>query len=772
MGAFCYVRREYDSKKTFTSCKRWSAGFLSLALLMQGGQAVYANDWDDWMKSAYRDGGFASGILPGSGGYPAMDLVLPKPTEFLLYAELSQMGEEVKDKIAVAESPAGADYAAWIDKARSLGAQALLLCQPDNDLYRARWREDLSEEDKKFPFLLIRPQELEYLRANPNRKLISERPHEDAVNTYSSWGLSSDFVMNPDLIAPGTVWAPFSRLNPDEDPAFGVLEGTSMSTPTAAGAAILVKQFLQKAAPDLQGAELTRAIRTQLQNTALAHRGEDGVLTTPRWQGAGNIDVGLATENPLLVSTVYKEDTESGMGKVNLRDSIRKGGPSENRIQFLLELNNIQEKPIKLKSAEAVLLVDKVQDKKVGYGSREVARIKLEAPLVEGKGKVKLPVDIDFSPYLEEGMKEIGENSPNGFFIDGFVLLEYERENAAHTAELSVPFVGFYGDWMQVPVLERSVYDRKDPDDIPIYGSFSSVLQTGNGDHVAAFRRPYFCHLEGSLGTENVVLGSDWDFNLENLKAAETQEREENWYEDEPPVRVERVVNKLNPQNPTVRKDKIAVSLTGNGAKNIRLRSPAMRNWLAAKLTLLDEEGNIVMESGENDSAQENSKHYKDHGMMGTTSKGNVTDDNGVKRITEFGSLTLQDASMLKDGKYTVRAQVRPDAFDLHNPVVAADAKQRNFDSYWQTEDFPLIIDSQKPSKVRIQKEEREGKDYLIFTAQDEGEAGIKSYVLLDREGKELAKSADGQFEISPSWGDIEALHFKISDYAFKLCRG
>ncbi|MFR8334282.1 MAG: hypothetical protein ACLU9S_19600 [Oscillospiraceae bacterium] len=47
------------------------------------------------------------------------------------------------------------------------------------------------------------------------------------------------------------------------------------------------------------------------------------------------------------------------------------------------------------------------------------------------------------------------ENYPNGIYVDGFVRAYALTEGAV---DLSLPFLGFYGDWSQPPVFDSAWY--------------------------------------------------------------------------------------------------------------------------------------------------------------------------------------------------------------------------------------------------------------------------------------------------------------------------
>jgi lactocepin len=87
----------------------------------------------------------------------------------------------------------------------------------------------------------------------------------------------------------------------------------------------------------------------------------------------------------------------------------------------------------------------------VNGGNSEVA--------VPANGSVTIEVEIDlseaqvFTPNAG-GMTAPEEIFPNGYFVEGFVTLSNESQ-----PELSVPYVGFKGDWNAAPVLDELIYD-------------------------------------------------------------------------------------------------------------------------------------------------------------------------------------------------------------------------------------------------------------------------------------------------------------------------
>lgn len=120
-------------------------------------------------------------------------------------------------------------------------------------------------------------------------------PTGGLISSFSSWGLSPDLALKPDLGGPGGFI--FSTY-PLELGAYATLSGTSMSAPHVAGAIAM----LLEAKPDTRAADM----RDILQNTSQPKNWSGnpglGFLEPVHRQGAGMIDINAAVLNPLHVS--------------------------------------------------------------------------------------------------------------------------------------------------------------------------------------------------------------------------------------------------------------------------------------------------------------------------------------------------------------------------------------------------------------------------------------------------------------------------------------
>ncbi|MBU5668205.1 S8 family serine peptidase, partial [Enterobacteriaceae bacterium S32_ASV_15] len=83
---------------------------------------------------------------------------------------------------------------------------------------------------------------------------------------FSSWGLTADGQLKPDLSAPGG--SIYAAINDNE---YDMISGTSMASPHVAGATALVKQYLLKEHPELKKGDIERTVKYLLMSTAKAH---------------------------------------------------------------------------------------------------------------------------------------------------------------------------------------------------------------------------------------------------------------------------------------------------------------------------------------------------------------------------------------------------------------------------------------------------------------------------------------------------------------------
>jgi subtilisin family serine protease len=129
----------------------------------------------------------------------------------------------------------------------------------------------------------------------------------DIMASFSSRGpIRSEYFLKPDVTAPGrSIWAAYHQGDADGDYTFNVIQGTSMSSPHAAGAAALLRALH----PEWTPAQVQAAMMTTARNTVLD---EDGTSTATAFeQGAGHIDLGPAAQAGFVLDVTTQEFTDA-----------------------------------------------------------------------------------------------------------------------------------------------------------------------------------------------------------------------------------------------------------------------------------------------------------------------------------------------------------------------------------------------------------------------------------------------------------------------------
>ncbi|OXT06172.1 S8 family serine peptidase, partial [Lacticaseibacillus rhamnosus] len=143
------------------------------------------------------------------------------------------------------------------------------------------------------------------------------------MDGFSSWGPMADYTLKPDISAPGDNVISTAIDPTTNTQTYATESGTSMAGPYNAGAALLVMQKIKATRPDLQGADLVKAVKLALMNAAdpMKDINYPDTYISPRRQGAGQIDVSKAGD--LTVSAEGNKDAGSvSLGKIGQTTSF------------------------------------------------------------------------------------------------------------------------------------------------------------------------------------------------------------------------------------------------------------------------------------------------------------------------------------------------------------------------------------------------------------------------------------------------------------------
>ena len=283
------------------------------------------------------------------------------------------------------------------------------------------------------------------------------------MSDFSSWGPSPSLGIKPEITAHGG-----NILSAITGGGYDRLSGTSMACPNTAGVMILLRQYVMDKFPEIKddSVKVTALVNQLLMSTADIVYNKNGLPYAVRKQGAGLANIFSATQTTALILTRDKNGDVMDKSKLEIGDDPEKTGVYE--LNF--EIKSFGNKTNSYKLSTYVL-TEGVSDVKTARGETTVSE---EGYLLEGAtvtftvengtqngdslsveaGKTaKVKVTITLS---DEDKKYLDDSFENGMYVEGFVVLTATSEE---TEDLSVPFLGFYGDWTEAPVLDLDYFE-------------------------------------------------------------------------------------------------------------------------------------------------------------------------------------------------------------------------------------------------------------------------------------------------------------------------
>ena len=289
--------------------------------------------------------------------------------------------------------------------------------------------------------------------AEGNRKLTVstsygkvDNPTSGEMSDFSSWGVTPELTLKPDLTAPGG-----NIKSATTGGGYTTKSGTSMSAPFVSGAMALVKQCIEQ--NDLASTETDKAnlVSNLLMSTA------DLVMAgtapySPRKQGAGSVNIAAATSTKAYLTAVG-----GGRPKVELGDDVQKSG--KYTVQF--EIHNLSDEALTYTIGGYIQTDAQEVTKQIkGQDVHQVTELpyllgKIDENTVTVAGGETETETVSVSVSLTQANKEYLKGFENGTYIEGFVTLTPESDTQP---TLSIPYMGFYGDWTKAPIIDATDY--------------------------------------------------------------------------------------------------------------------------------------------------------------------------------------------------------------------------------------------------------------------------------------------------------------------------
>ncbi len=272
------------------------------------------------------------------------------------------------------------------------------------------------------------------------------------ASEFSSWGVSPDLRLKPEIAAPGG--NVFSSI---PNGAYEQTSGTSMATPQMAGISAIVLQRVQSDPlfASMSARQQADVVQNLIMGTArpLTDAAQTtGALYSPRKQGAGLVDALAATTSSVYPTVVGA--AEQSRPKADLGDGT-KGW------HFDVTLHNLSgtAATYELSSQALSEIVDggfftehssdwRGHGVEITYSGAASASAEDATVMVPASGEATVGIDVtpgsEFASY-------VADNTPNGTFLDGFVRFASKTEGQP---DLAVPYLGFYGDWGKAPIFD------------------------------------------------------------------------------------------------------------------------------------------------------------------------------------------------------------------------------------------------------------------------------------------------------------------------------
>lgn len=268
------------------------------------------------------------------------------------------------------------------------------------------------------------------------------------MSEFSAWGPTSDLKIKPEITAHG------GEITSAVVGGYSIFSGTSMASPNMAGAVALLRQHVSESY-ELTGTALSDRVNALLMSTATIVRDERGLPYAVRRQGAGLGDIGKA-----ISSDAYIYVENSSKPKLELGDDPNKTGiytmefhvsnMSRNTKTYQLgaivmtESVSIDEMTV---AEQSYMLDDAKKTFYVnGQPSNGTVTLGAEEDVTVG---VTIELTAEQKDYLDKSFE-------NGMYVEGFITLDDADEQGV---DLSVPYLAFYGDWLDAPIFDKTAYE-------------------------------------------------------------------------------------------------------------------------------------------------------------------------------------------------------------------------------------------------------------------------------------------------------------------------
>lgn len=292
-------------------------------------------------------------------------------------------------------------------------------------------------------------------RLQADTSLKDATAYRQKVSGFSSDGVTWDLRLNPDIITPGeSIWGA-TYYPAGSTTKYVYMDGTSMAAPNYAG---VVANVLSNGdfTTDEERQEYQLTLERRIQSTATPLTQEVGGVVTgfysPRKQGAGLPNVAHAIDTGIYLEGVRNK------AKIELQnnDDVKVGRLNFD-VKTINESTESEEYTATLYVQAPALSSDKsyatLFDQKLEEHTKDVT-------ILPGENS------INFDYTISENSKEILKEFDQGTYLEGYVI--FTPKDSSNKITLSIPFLGYYGDYAKATPVEPFEFEQKDN---KLYGS-------------------------------------------------------------------------------------------------------------------------------------------------------------------------------------------------------------------------------------------------------------------------------------------------------------
>ncbi len=269
------------------------------------------------------------------------------------------------------------------------------------------------------------------------------------MSDFSSWGPTPNLKLKPEITAHG------GEITSAVPGGYDEFSGTSMACPNIAGAIAVVRPYIcEKFNLDdsvvADRVEINGLINQLLMSNATIAYDTEGLIYSPRKQGAGLANISNVFNTGAYISVDGLNKTKLEYGDDKDRNGV---------YEFTFDINNFGDKALTFTS-ESTLAVDGLAVAEKAHMFTDITPVwKVNGAIHTGNVEVaanstaKITVTITLTAADK---KYIDDRFANGMYVEGFFrfLSQTEGQN-----DISIPFLAFYGNWYDVPMLDYSAYE-------------------------------------------------------------------------------------------------------------------------------------------------------------------------------------------------------------------------------------------------------------------------------------------------------------------------